>query len=138
MKVSSVAMCVAVAASSVGYTFPAVAQAAPALTCTITPGGLPSTTTCTTNYPNDNYNAQFVVSGLPAGTYSYAWSANKPAGLETGCDDVCNLGYNADGMDYRNLVTVTATNLSNGTHYTLSTRVSTLAVCYNVISPHFC
>jgi len=137
MKVFAFAMCVALATSSVGYTLPAAAQTAPTLTCTITPGGLPSTTTCTTNYAWNNYNAQFVISGLPAGSYTYAWSANKPAGLESGCDDVCNLSYNADGMDYRNVVTVTATNLSNGMHYTLSNHVSTLGVCYNV-NIHFC
>jgi len=128
MKISFAALVVALSFASVDYIKPVTAAAAPALSCTVTPGGIPSTTTCTTNYANDNYNAQYTLSGLPAGTYTYAWSSNKP-GLETGCATVCNLGFNADGADYRNAVTVTATDLSNGTHYTLTTRVMVLAVC---------
>lgn len=109
---------------------PASAQAAPTLTCTITPGGTPSTTNCGTSVVNTAYNANFVVTGLPSGTYSYAWTATGALPQPISCSgSICNQALDADHQDVREKVQVVATNTATNATYTLSVRVGLFAVC---------
>lgn len=139
MKASIFALCATVAFGSFDYVAPSIASADPVLTCDVTPGGVPTSTTCSTNWAAWNYNVRWQISGLPTGTYTYAWSSNKP-GLITPCDDICDLGVISTEATYRNLATVTATNTVTGQQYTLSTRVMILGVCSTppAGAPGFC
>lgn len=127
----SCAAAIAVAASAfAAVAMPASAQAAPTLTCTVTPGGSPSTTNCGSSAVNTGYNANFVVTGLPAGSYSYVWTATGALPQPISCSSaICNQALDANQQDVREKVQVVATNTATNATYTLSVRVGLLAVC---------
>lgn len=108
----------------------ATPAAAQALTCTITPGGTSSTGTCSSNALSYDYNGNYIVSGLPAGSYTYAWSTSGALPQPISCSGaICNQALEANGHDVREKVTVVATHTGTGASYTLSVRVSLFAVC---------
>lgn len=109
---------------------PVSAQAAPTLTCMITPGGTPTTTNCGTVALSLAYNANFVVTGLPAGSYSYTWTATGARPQPISCSgSICNQALDADQQDVLEKVQVVATNTATNATTTLSVRVNLLAVC---------
>jgi hypothetical protein len=136
----SCAALVAVASSGfVAVAAPATAQAAPTLTCTITPGGTSSTGSCSTNALNYAYNGNYVVSGLPAGNYTYAWSTNGAKPQPISCSGaICNQALDAAQQDVMQKVNVVATNTSTGATYPLTVRVTILAVCGGPGSMYWC
>lgn len=128
LSVASIGAIVGMAASAIAA--PAVATAAPVLTCMITPGGNSSTTSCFSSALATAYNANFIVSGLPAGTYTYVWTATGALPQPISCSAaICNQALDANQADVHEKVTVVATNTATHVAYTLQNRISLLAVC---------
>ena len=126
------------------FAAPSVALAAPTLTCTISPGGTSSTGLCTSNGLAYDYNANFIVSGLPAGSYSYTWTTAGVRPQPISCSGaICNQVVNAYQEDAREKVLVTATNTATQQAYNMEVRVHLFAVCPPTAQPpyigiHFC
>lgn len=131
----SCAAVLAASASLFAAAVPASAQAAPTLTCSVTPDGTTSTSSCSATWPHPAYNANFIVSGLPAGTYTYAWSTAGALPQPISCSTaICNQDLDTDHQDVREKVTVIATNTVTHATYTLTVRVGIFAYC----GPGYC
>jgi hypothetical protein len=130
MKASIVALCAALAFGSVDFVAPSIAEAAPVLTCLATPGGTATSPSCSSNIPTTHYNVRWQVTGLPAGTYTYSWSSVKP-GLVLPCADFCDIGVDMSppSVDWRDTVTLVATNTVTSVQYTLSAHALLMGVC---------
>lgn len=123
------------------FAAPSVALAAPTLTCTITPGGTSSTGSCTSNALSYDYNANLIVSGLPAGSYSYSWTTVGALPQPISCSGaICNQSLDAYQQDVRERVLVTATNTATQQAYSMEVRVHLFAVCgpNTLFGMHYC
>lgn len=121
------------------FAAPSVALAAPTLTCTISPGGTSSTGSCFSNGLAYTYNGNYIVSGLPAGSYNYSWTTAGARPRPISCSGaICNQSLDAYQDDVMQKVRVTATNTVTQQAYNMEVRVSLFGVCGPPNGMYYC
>lgn len=139
-RLSSVLLAAFLTSAAMAVAIPKVANATVYLQCSLNPAGTATNSysptnnywECGTNQPASTYGVYFTVTGLPAGSYTYAWSNTVYDGRYpsvTGCTtSTCSQLYGSTG-DHDELVQVVITDLSTFAQQTVYAYAFSPAVC---------